>query len=212
MAAVVNLVSLAQIKAWLGIDTLVTTYDSRLNIMIAGFSKKVVEFTGDDFQKTIVGPPGEIMDGTRSDFLVPRGLPIISVEHIELHVDVTGLGGLDLDPDEYQAQPGGIQLKRLNSPQGRSNVLIQYTYGYETVPEDVQMAMLLAVEAGYLRQTGKRIGISSRSKTVGPGVSESENYLRAWDEDSGLPKEAIALLQSYKTFEWPSIPMPARNY
>ncbi len=212
MAAVTPLAGLNDVKNWLGIDLGVTTFDAKLSTMLLAVSKKIIEYCGDDFQKHIIGAPGEVMDGTRSDFLQPRILPIISVEAISLHVDVTGLGGLDLDPDEYEAQPGGIQLKRLNSPQGRSNVLIQYTAGYETVPEDVAMATLLGVEAFNLRLTNKRIGISSRQKGTGAGQQEQEQYLKAWDPDSGLPMEAVGLLQSYKMFEWPAIPVPARNY
>lgn len=209
---VTNLVTLAQVKDWIGLDVGNTTFDSRLNVMLAAASRKIVEYTGDDFQHTVIGPPGEIMDGTRSDFLQPRVLPMISVQKLLLHVDVNGIGGLDLDPDEYQVQPGGIQLKRLNTPQGRSNVLIEYTAGYASVPEDVQMACLMCVEAFNLRLGAKRIGVSSRTKATGQGQSEQEQFVNAWDNDSGLPKEAIGLLQSYKMFEWPAIPMPARNY
>lgn len=215
--AVTPLVSLAQAKDWLGIDSGDTRFDGRLNTMITGVSKKIGEYCGTDFQEHVISPSTpEIIDGGRQDIIVPEFLPVISVESLLLYLDIANptVGGLDLTPgQDFVVYDYGLVLSRLNTPQVRCSVAIGYHGGYASVPEDVVQATLLAVEAFHLRKTRGTIGISSRAKSVGSGTSENEAYLNAWDLDSGLPKEAVALLQSYKFFEWPSTQsMATRNY
>lgn len=208
------MVTLLQAKDWMGIDPADTRFDSKLNTIIAGISAKIAQYCDTDFTLHVISTLNpEIIDGGRSDIIVPKFLPIISVQSLQIHVDPTGLGGLDLTGTDYQIEPWGLVMKRLNTPQGRANVSLAYTGGYAAVPDDVIQACLLSVEAFYNRLTRKGIGVSSRQKAVGSGTTEQEQYLNAWDMDSGLPKEAIAMLQSHKNFEWPANQsMAARNY
>lgn len=214
MPTVPAMVDLPTTKDWLGIDALDTRFDSKLNIIIAGVSAKIAQYCDTDFTLHVIDPSTpEIIDGVRADIIIPRYLPLVSVESLLIHIDVTGLGGLDLSTDDYQVEQWGLVLKRLNTPQGRANVSIGYHGGYAAVPDDVIQAALLSVEAMYNRLTRKAIGVSMRSKAVGSGTTEQEQYQAAWDVSSGLPTEAVALLQSHKNFEWPSNQsMATRNY
>lgn len=211
------MVTLPQVKDWLGgfADINASSpQDGKLTVMINGVSAKIAQYCDTDFALHVLDPGNpEIIDGVRADIIIPRYLPLLSVESLLIHIDVTGLGGLDLDTDDYQIEQWGLVLKRLNTPQGRANVSIGYHGGYTAVPDDVVQAALLSVEAFYLRKTRGTIGISSRTKAVGSGTSEMEAYMNAWDLDAGLPKEAVAMLQSHKNFEWPSNQsMATRNY
>lgn len=214
MPTVPQMVTLAAVKDWLEIDSGDTRFDAKLTIMINGVSAKISQFCDTDFALHVIPTNApEIIDGVRGDTVIPKFLPLISVQQLLIHVDVTGLGGLDLDTSDYQIEPWGLVLKRLNTPQGRANISLAYNGGYAAVPDDVVQAALLSVEAFFQRKTRKSIGISSRTKAVGSGTSEMEAYMNAWDMDVGLPKEAVAMLQSHKNFEWPSNQsMATRNY
>jgi len=200
-----EIITLNDAKAWIGIDLTDTSQDSVLQIMIDAVDAIIKDYTEAEFSAQTV--TGEIMDGTRSDTLVPRNSPIISVQQITTDV-AWGLGGSVLDPSEYFVTPdqAAIALRWRVTPKGRGTVLANYTWGYVSVPGPVKNAALLSVEAMYNRKNRKAIGISSRSKE-----GESESYPSAWNLENGLPKEAMALLVPYRSLEFPVTNTAQRN-
>jgi hypothetical protein len=199
------IISLNEAKAWLGIDAGNTSQDSNLQIMIDAVDAVIKDYTEAEFSPQAVN--GEIMDGTRSDTLVPRNSPIISVQQITTDV-AWGLGGNVLDPSEYFVadDKAAILLRWRTTPKGRGTVLVNYTWGYASVPGPVKQAALLSVEAMYHRKARKSIGVSSRSKE-----GESESFPTAWNMENGLPKEAMALLVPYRSLEFPVTNTAQRN-
>lgn len=202
------LVPLDEVKTWLEIPLGDTSYDDVLTSCIKAASGIITQYCSTDFsKKTIVG---ELLDGGRNDIIVPEVLPIISVERLVIGVatDLAPNSGYELDvTTDIVVSKDSIKLKRLNTPTGRGNVVLDYTAGYESVPDEVIFAAKISAEAFYQRRTRRTIGIASRSKQ-----GESESFTAAWDKDIGLPKEAVSILQAYVTFEWPNVSVPTRNY
>jgi hypothetical protein len=194
--------TLQAIKDYLGITD--ATYDSLLTTWQAAIEGVVVDVCGTDFARHTAS---EIIDGTRSDVIVVKNYPIISVEAVIFHCMPDGTQGTTIDVNSYKAQPEAIYLYQgLYTPFNRSCVRVDYTYGYAAVPAQVVLAIYMGIEAFKMRKDRKVLGMASRSKE-----GESENYINAWDTKTGLPKEVIAMLQQHKQFEFPVQPMATRN-
>lgn len=197
----------ADIKPWLGIDVSNTTHDSVLNIINASVEQAVLNFTEAQF---VLTPVIEILDASKSDQIVTREFPIDSVTAVFFDVQPDGTDGNLIAADEYQVLPEAIILAfGRHTPFGRSRVRVDYTHGFDGLPDDVFEAMLLAVEAKFRRKGRKSLGIGSRSKK-----DESERFtdsITAWDKKTGLPVEVVYMLQPYKRYEFPTQPIAQRN-
>lgn len=194
------------IKPWLGIDVSETKYDSVLTVIRDSVEQAMLNFTEATFDLTAVS---EVLDANRSDQIVPAEFPIDSVTQIFFHVLPDGTGGELIETTSYQAKVGSIILQDLYTPKGRSLVRVDYTYGYDGIPDDVHEAMLLAIEAKFRRKGRKSIGLSGRSKK-----DEREGFTEtagAWDPKTGLPTEVVYMLQPYKRYEFPTQPIAQRN-
>lgn len=199
------LATLQDVKDWLDITS--STHDDILQTILDSVCASVMEYCEQTF--ALVGPIVEVNDGNRSDQIVTREFPIVSVDEIKVDVNPDGSEGTVVDSDTYQVLPEAILLQTRITPRGRSVVAVTYTHGYASVPAPVHMAVLLSVEALFRRKGRKSIGTNSRSKkderesfSTGPG---------AWDAKTGLPKEAVFMLNPYKRFEVPVQPMAQRN-
>lgn len=199
------LATLQEVKDWIGgFDPADTSQDARLNLMLSAADKIIKDYCETEFVPT--AETNEVLDGTRSDVIVPKNSPIISVQKVVFNVNTLGQGGTQLATDEFYFTPDAIILSARMTPQGRGLVRLDYTHGYASVPEPVKMACLMAVEGTYRRLTRGTLGLSSRAKE-----GESESYLSAWNLESGLPKEAMALLVPYRSIEIPVQNMAQRN-
>jgi len=195
------------IKPWLGIPPLTTTHDSVLTIINLAMEQAVLNYTETDFAEHVV--TNEIHDANESDIIVPRNIPVKSIEAIYLYSDVNGVNGSLLDSDRYYLDNDTIVLNEVKTPFGRSLIRLDYTWGYNGLPADIKLCMLQAVEAEFRRKGNKSLGVNSRSKK-----DESESFdsgVGEWDSKSGLPKVLAYKLTSYKSFEFPNQPMAARN-
>lgn len=196
-----------EIKPWLGIPVPTTAHDDVLTIINNAMSQAVLNYTETDFQTHI--QVGEVLDGNQSDVIVPRNIPIVSIQAIYFYTSPSGSAGMLLDPSNYQLVSDTIVLQNVQTPFNRSRIRVDYTWGYNGVPGDVKLCLLQAVEAEFRRKGNKTLGVSSRSKK-----DESESYksdIGEWDEKSGLPKVLVYKLTPYKTFEFPNQPMAVRN-
>lgn len=194
------------VKPWLGIDPSVTTHDTTLTIIRDSTESAVLAYVETQFELTAVS---EIIDGNKSDQIVPREYPIDSVSAVYFGVETDGSGGNLLDADRYQVRPEAIILARTYSPFGRTLIRVDYTYGFDGVPAEVKEAILLAIEAKFRRKGSKSIGRSGRSKK-----DESESFSSGpsnWDSRTGLPKEVVFMLNNYRRLEFPVSPMAQRN-
>jgi hypothetical protein len=196
------------VKPWLGIDVATTTHDAVLTLMRDSVESAVLTYTEAKFTPTAV--TNEILDSNGSDTVVPRNWPIVSVQALKFNVAPNGTGGSTIEAIGYQVLQNSIILQHIQQPRGRSLIRVDYTHGYASLPADVKEAILLSIEAKFRRKGRKAIGISSRSKK-----DESESMTSGadgWNSAIGLPKEAVAMLEQYRTnFEFAVQPMATRN-
>lgn len=194
------------IKPWLGIEITETKHDATLIVMRDSVEQSMLNYTEAKFDLTAIE---EVLDGSRSDQIVPAEFPIASVQALYFHVKPDGTEGDLIESDDYQVKEGAIILQHLYTPKGRSLLRIDYTYGYDGIPPDVHEAMLLAIEAKFRRKGRKSMGLSGRSKKdEREGYSDSAG---AWDSKTGLPTEVVYMLQPYKRYEMPTQPIAQRN-
>ena len=203
-----SLVTLADIKVFLGIAPADTSQDALITMFQQSVEQSVINYCESDFTaKVISGIPGEILDSGRSDVLVPKNFPIISVEEVWFNVEADGTGGFKLDGTrDYYHDEGAIILRTVYSPFSRGIIRLNYTWGYTGVPADVKMSVYQSVKAEMQRYNRNTEDLSSRSKE-----GESESYRDSWDALTGLPTQIVAKLQPYKVYEFGNIAMAQRN-
>ena len=200
------------VKPYLGIPVPNTEYDTLLTLLRDSVEAAVLAYVETEFALTVI--TNEILDSNGSDTIVPRNSPIRSVQSIYTAVDSDGSNGNLLDPSFYRVDTDGITLRSINQPRGRFFVRVDYTYGFDGLPPEVKHAILMGIDAEYIRKEKKSVGggVTSRSKK-----DESESLGGAggegWNSKVGLPNEVIAKLQTYKqSFEFPTQPMATRNF
>lgn len=198
-----SLVTLADIKVYMGITT--NTEDALLSIFQESVEAAVLNFCDCVFVPTVV--VNEISDGNRADVIVPKNIPINSIQGlwVDCHPDGT-LGTLLVQGTDYYFDQNAITLVTRSTPNYRGNIRLDYTHGYATTPGDIKHAVYEAVKANYQRRKRNAEDIGSRSKD-----NESENYKGGWDTRSGLPANVAAKLQIYKVYEFPNINTAQRN-
>lgn len=196
------------VKAWLGIEAADTEFDASLTLIKDSVEETILEYVQTSFEPTVVA--GELHDTNRGDGIVPRYFPVKSVEGLTFGIKSDGSGGTPLSAADIQnlvvVRKESISLRGYNPHRMRGGVLIDYTYGYDSVPARVKMAVNLSVEAFWNRKQRGSVGIASRSKE-----GESESYGGGgtngpWDLTTGLPNEAMALLAEYRRIEFPDSP------
>jgi hypothetical protein len=199
----------ADVKPWLGIDVSVTTHDAVLTVIRDAVEQSVVNYVEHEFEASF---DEEVLDSTKSDVITPPNWPILSVTNLYFYTDIDGSGGQLIDPTQYDVRDYGVVLApHLMSPRGRGRVKLAYTWGYSALPSDVKLMILQTIEAEFRRKGRKSIGSGGRSKK-----DESESGgsdFRAWDQKTGLPKEVLGKLNTYKQGpEFTTQPMATRNW
>jgi len=202
------LTTLAENKVYLGIDPSDTSQDVIIEIFREAVEQLILNFCECSFEPVIIsGPPGEILDGDRSDVILPRNSPIISVEKVFINVDLDGSNGSELiENEDFYIDDNAIILRFIHTPKGRGLVRVDYTFGFASVPPDVKLAVFQSVKAELQRKNRNTEDISSRSKG-----DERESYAGVFDTKTGLLKTAIAKIQPYRTYEFPNIGIAQRN-
>lgn len=198
------------VKPWLGIDTSVTTHDAVLTTIRDAIEQAVVNYVEHEFEpKADI----EVLDSTKSDVITPPNWPILSVQNLYFYTNIDGTGGQKIEADRYDVRDYGVVLSSyLQSPRGRGRVRLEYTWGYASLPADVKLMVLQSIEAEFRRKGRKSIGSGGRSKKDESEGSGGGDYT-AWDMKTGLPKEVLGKLNTYKQGpEFTSQPMATRNW
>ncbi len=93
--------------------------------------------------------------------------------------------------DDFEVLPARGEIYRgMGWPDGNRNIFVEYTVGYSsaTMPEDLQLAIMIIVKAIYDRRTEELFGTSEY------WVADVKVKCEAGD----IPKEAISILSKYK--------------
>lgn len=199
-----SLVTLADIKVYMGIQPSDTGQDALLTIFQEAVEQQVLNFCDCSFESTVV--EDEVHDGIRADIITPHNIPIISVQEVAIDVLPGGNGTPLVAEQDYYHDENAITLIFRQTPFYRGAVRISYTHGYASVPADVKLAVYEAVKANYQSRKNNREGVASRRKQ-----DEAEGYTGAWDPRSGLPTSVVGKLQTYRVIEFPNVNMAQRN-
>ena len=140
--ALTDLCTLAEAKAWLGIDTSITTSDAQIGGLITAASRIIYSYLNRPYLLPIQRT--ELRDGTGGPRLMLREWPVISVQSLTVDGILVPASpnppyapGYLLDPpDPYP--PGAMQVLSLTSARFTrdiGNVTIVYTAGYQVSAE-----------------------------------------------------------------------------
>lgn len=157
------IITLAEFKTFAGITG--TAEDAQLTPMIAMVNKYLVDYTDRDIEETSY--EDEVYDGPGTIALQLRNYPVSEVSEVLCNnvevEEVTYSDRIDSGTDGYWIKNPelGILWRSGLWPRGRGIILVSYTAGYETVPDDLKYAAYVA--ASYLRRIQKKIGIISES-------------------------------------------------
>ena len=202
-----NIATIEEVRGWILNDESNSSQDATLEPLRLSVDEIIKDYCDCLFGET-EALTGIILDSRRSDVIVPDQFPIVSVEKIVMFIDGDGVGGVELQANEYIVREEEIILRTRIQARRRGNISIDLTHGFADVPHRIHQALLLSVEGMYNRKTRRSIGLSSRSKE---GESESYGAKSQWDSITGLPIEAMGMLQHYRRIEFTGSVMQARN-
>lgn len=205
-----DLTTLAEVKAYLGVTD--TSQDALIEILRPAMEELVIAYCDSEFDENIVlGPPGEIHDGVDADIIVPYNFPVTEITAVYIGCDTQGNNGRRLLSDEYYVDTdGSVILRFLSTPNMRGAVRLDYKHGYAAVPATIKLCIYQCVKAELQRRKRNSEDITSRSKGVG-GDAEAEGYGSAWDTKTGLPKQIMSKLESFRSREFPHVGNAQRN-
>lgn len=93
--------------------------------------------------------------------------------------------------DDIEVWTDRGQIRRLGGfPSGCRNVIIDYTAGYATIPEDLKLAVKILTQVVYQKAEEQSFGVKNY---------EVER-IKAMFEEKDIPKEAISILNRYRRF------------
>lgn len=180
----IDLVKLADVKAWLDIDLADTKDDTLLQTLITGVSQAMLTPIG--ISTFVTQAYSEVYDGSGTPMQALRQVPI------------TAVASLTINTYSIVASPDGVKsgfafdkfaLKLVGAPapypanfgvpgvfiRGFQNVAVTYTAGYAAIPFDIQEA---AKEWCAVRYRARRfIGITSKHLATGETVSFSQKAM-----------------------------------
>ena len=189
---VTDVVTLQQAKDFLNITS--TSSDSELSFFVSAASQMWANRGGPVGSQTF----DEWYDGGEP-FIVVRSTPLISVELVTvslgaftytLQEHATGTSGyawsytVDKRTGTFIRRSAGVAIPFEN---GYRNVHIQYTSGYGTVPDDVQLAVLLLIKHMWTTQRG--IG---KRPAMGGAEDDVRSATYVW------PNKVEEILANYK--------------
>lgn len=173
------LVTLEEVKIYLGIDLADTSQDSLLSMLISSADSLAKSYCGRSFE---VADYDVLLDGTGRDSLLLPEYPVQSVTVLE--VDGMAISSFYIEPN------GIIIVDSGRIPEGKRNVHVVYRAGYEpdAVPGDLKEAVFILVASRYTLARERSHNLSSRwVEDVKVDYREAE-----------IPLEAKAILERYR--------------
>lgn len=153
-----SLVTLEDVRPWVLKESTLSSDDTLLQSLIDAASALVVNFVNRDLVTTTYS---EIYDGKGQRRLILRNYPIQTVE--SLLVDgVNVIAAPNQLAGGYVFNTTSVAFRGFGTFScGIQNVLVGYTAGYDTVPDDIKWAVIELV--GYKYKSRDRIGVVSHS-------------------------------------------------
>ena len=136
------LITKAEYKAYAGINS--TTHDVAIDILIPKISSLVKSICRRAFVDYVNDNRTEYHEGG-SSFLVPEEYPVIAVSSVEYSSDYGNTYSSLVEYTDYAVSKATNSIKSLSAtgfPSALNGYRITYTAGYETLPEDLKLAIL----------------------------------------------------------------------
>ena len=205
-----NLVDLADVKTLLGLTG--TTCDPFLNLVIPQASQAAISYCNNPFvvegRQDLVFPPRDERPRTLRGDLDPLQLkrwPLTAVTSVV--ETIAGVATTLTLGTDFLADAALGQITRLETYWASSNaspgptrwrgsqIVVQYSAGYATIPADVFDAVFILVKAKYYAQ----LRDPKIRQQASPGISEATYWFAAGPGGEGdLPADAQAKLQRYR--------------
>lgn len=148
----------------------------------------------------VYGKYVEVWDGAANDEIIPREIPIVSIDSLKFAANGVFDDNTLVDPICYCIGSRGLVINLRNqllTPRGRGIVQVTYNAGYQTIPSDIRFAALRQLQYLY-KQIGKgdsMLGLKTIAK-----MNESQTKDDSLGKN-GLISEVEGLLRSYQRFE-----------
>lgn len=204
----IDLVTLEQTKAWLGIPEENTDNDNTIQFLITGFSQYVINQTGIASFNSIQQYT-ECLDGNGNSRIFVNNPPIQELVSLIIGSYTVPMSGDGITPGAYiEQQKRSIAFRSsgqaLMTPQsiypyrfilGQGNVFITYMGGYITTPYDLAVAAMKASSIYYQRKDYQDLA----SKTLSTGNGSGTIRYRDWV----LPPEITDVIGFYSRYARP---------
>lgn len=164
-----SLVTLQEVKDYLGIPVSNTGPDALLETLINASSKKIESYIDRKIKRQSYI---ETQDGAGTDRIVTRHWPVLSVSEIAVDTSSEFTDANVVTEFLLEGDPAiGIILKGgRRFPKGTQCIRVTYEAGYDDVPYDLKQACLFTVEFMYEVRSDRTIRTTSKSKS-GESVS-----------------------------------------
>lgn len=149
-----DLTTLANVKQWLGLAA--TTDDALLSRMITAYSSQIQTWLNRVILKQAYT---EVRDGTGRNVLVFADYPVSAVASVA--VDGNAIPAGDFVVPGYRFDATRLFLNGYTFCRGLGNVQINYTAGYDTVPPELEEAVIQVIALRYREKD--RIGLQSKT-------------------------------------------------
>lgn len=155
------LTTLANVKSWLEIDTLVTTNDAILTRLIDSCSSYIESWLN---RKILQGTYTENYDGRGGNAITLAQYPITALTSVSIDgVAQTILASTETTKTGVRYVDRQLVINGDVFPRGRGNIAVVYTAGYSSAPSDIEQACIELVSLRYKNGRGNRLGVKSKN-------------------------------------------------
>lgn len=178
-ANAIDLCTVADVKAWLGIPTGTTTSDDLLQTLITAASAFINTWTERGDMKA--APRIETRRGNGHDRMMASFWPITAVSKVLIDGREIPAATGYTDPG-YVFEDTSISLRGSVFCKGVQNIRLEYTAGYSPIPYDLQQACVEMVGQRFKSKDTTGAGISAKSlagETISFSQKDMTNAVKA---------------------------------
>ena len=182
-----DLTTLSDVKDYLGITT--SDEDDQLEVLITAVSDFIKNETN---QQIVETEYKEKIDGEYTESIVLSQKPIISVESLTIDNEEETDYYIYKDIGVVKRESIGFDIwpdrsPKYRFPEGKQNIVVEYTAGYEEIPLDIQKAVWDIIQS--TRESKQYAGLDKYS--IG---DESMTFSKGL-----VPSEAMDTIMNYKS-------------
>lgn len=192
------LTTLAKAKAHCGVLPNQTVSDTKLEMFINAASAEIETYCD---RKFVSQTETEYLHGRNQNMVIPKQWPITAITGLWVDGERQFGSGTEISNTEYFIEDDDTSiLYTRRFPHGYRNIKLTYTYGYTSIPSNLELACLWLVEWYYRHNDAHMMGRSSTSKG-------DENTAILTD----MPPMIQRMLNGFKRTEFNTSTLPMDN-